>query len=240
MMKTILFCLCIVFNLYSETRSFVGTRIESETPDVYAVRSDRSLITFAGFNKHDSVPPFKIVGDLDFNVSDNALRIPVRTLRRNAKAGGYYYAGVLDISSSGAVMTAARTIPSGNPDLGTALLFFPESVTVDSVNGLPETFVRYFKRAKVEVVEYKIKDGKPRLLWARNRKVESSVEDEVSVLISRNKIEVTVQDSVVYSGDNPLPQFLKLKSGIWASTKGNTHGGGNLKFDRIRIESVSQ
>jgi hypothetical protein len=243
MSRKIFFLIVLILTVflfaYGE-RSFIGTPIETENIDTYVGNAGRSIIVFAGFNKNDEFPPFVHAGELDFNVADNALRVPVRTLRRNPKAGGYYYNMPLDISTYGFAFSVERTIPSGNSDLGTSIIFFPESAEIDVKSGLPNVFIRYFKRAKVEVVEYKHKDNKPKLLWARNKKVDASSSEIVSFSISRKKIAVIIQDSLVFSDDNPAPQYTKLKAGLWASTKGNTHGGGNLKFDRICIESLSE
>jgi hypothetical protein len=233
------FALALFALSYSE-RSFIGTPIESDAVDTYVKNADRTLILFAGYNKNDELPPFVHFGELDFNVADNALRVPVRTLRRNPKSGGYYYSTPLDINSTGIAFSVERTIPSGNSDLGTSIVFFPESAEIDAKSGLPDAFIRYFKRSKVEVVEYKLKNSKVKLLWARNKKVDASSSEIVTLSISRKKIEVAIQDSVLFSDENPVPQYTKLKAGLWASTKGNTHGGGNLKFDKISIESLSQ
>ncbi len=217
-------------------RNFIGVNQTDQPVDYYTAHPGRSLLFFAGFNDGDTTTNhFTKVGTLDFNVSENALKVPVRTLKRNAKSGGYYSVLPIDISANEFVFSADRTIPSSNPDIVTALLFFPEGATINPISGLPSSFIRFYKRAKVEVVEYKSEGEKAKLMWAGNRKTPPAVVEKLSISISNETVGVFLNDSLLFVGSNPLKES-KMRYGIFVATKGTTHGGGNIKFDRLSME----
>jgi hypothetical protein len=130
-----------------------------------------------------------------------------------------------------------QTIPSGNPELSSAVFFCPPDARFDA-EGTPDSYLRYYKRSQVELVEVKEKDGASKLVWARNQKVDGGEERHLIFELDGKNFTLTVGDSAIFSLKNPLPGLKNAVAGVWVSTKGVSESGGNIIFDNFLIETL--
>ncbi len=221
----------------SGKRSFIGTQMRYNDKTAYTADSLKTLIFFDNFDENTLGASWKKYGNLEYYVTDHSLRVPVRTLKRNPKAGSIVLNKPFNITDKTIYFTFDETIPSRNPELSSAVFFFPESASFDE-NGLPDVFIRYYKRSQVELVEVKKKDASAKLIWARNLKVKGGEHRHIVFSIDNKDISLVDAETTIFSIKNPIPELMKANAGLWVSTKGISESGGNMIFDNIILERI--
>jgi len=222
----------------SGTRSFIGVPSASLSLPPYQPETGATLLYRDHFEGERLNSIFEQKGSLEFYTTGHSLRVPVRTLKRNPKSGTLICGKEFDLATHRARLTVSQTIPSQNPDLASALMFFPSDATFDK-NGTPETFIRYFKRSQFELIEMRTPytDG-PRLLFARNNRVDSGDPRHCSFEIDPKTLRVIVNAETLCTLKNPCPEIKKAKCGLFVSTKGYSMSGGNMVFDDFILEQL--
>jgi hypothetical protein len=217
-------------------RGFIGTQMDYHAPSNYIPDSSWSLIYFDSFDDETLSPLWTMYGSLEYYVVGRSLRVPVRSLKRSPKAGSLTLNKPFAISDKPVRLSLNETIPSRNPELSSALFFCPPDAKFDA-DWLPDSYLRYYKRSQVELVEVKIKDEPVRLVWARNQKVTGGENRRLVFEIDSKTFSLTDNDSTVFSLKNPGPGLKNAIAGLWVSTKGISESGGNIIFDNFLLET---
>jgi hypothetical protein len=230
-------CLAFSASAPAGKRSFIGTQMGYQAASSYAPDSARSLIYYDPFDGQALNPAWEKHGNLDYYVVNRNLRVPVRTLKRSPKAGALVLNKPLAIGEKPVRISLDQFFPSHNPELSSALFLCPPDAKFDE-SGVPDAFIRYFKRSQVELVEVKHAEGEAKLVWARNDKLTGGENRRLVFEIDTKNISLSVNDSSIFSIKNPLPELKTAKAGLWVSTKGVSESGGNMVFDNFLLESL--
>jgi hypothetical protein len=218
-------------------RGFIGTPMGYHTPSVYTPDSTRTLIYFDSFDEENLGPVWIRSGNLEYYVVGRSLRVPVRTLKRSPKAGSITLNKPFAVAAQTVRFALDQSIPSRNPELSSAVFFCPPDAKFDA-DGLPDSYLRYYKRSQVELVEVKEKDESSKLMWARNQKVSGGEDRQLVFEIDAKNFSLSAGDSTVFSIKNPLPSLKNAMAGVWVSTKGVSESGGNVIFDNFLLETL--
>lgn len=232
---SLLICHCFAEATAKGKRSFIGTQTENIPTSSYVPDSTRTLLYFDGFDADTLGPSWEKHGNLEYYVSANTLKVPVRTLKRSPKSGSLVLNHPLALNDFTIRLSSDQIIPSRNPELSSAFFFFPESSAFGN-DGLPETFLRYYKRSQVELVEFKTKENAPKLIWARNQKISGGEAKHIALELNAKNFRMIENDSTIFTLKTPWQGAFRLKMGIWMSTKGISESGGNMVYDNIVLE----
>ncbi|MFH0921273.1 MAG: hypothetical protein V1913_13050 [Fibrobacterota bacterium] len=219
-------------------RNFIGTNLNYITPESYTPAEGCSLVFYDNFDDNKFNDSWEKFGSLDYYAVNRQVKVPVRTLKMEPKEGSLLQKKSVDCRVNPVRLTVDATLPTRNNEISSAILFFPEEAAIDN-QGLPETFVRYFKRSQMEMVEAKEKNQPLRLLYARNNKTESGAPRRCVLQIDAKNISLAIDDKPVFSGPHDMRNIMSVRSGLWTSTKGTSHSGGNIVFDNFILESVT-
>jgi hypothetical protein len=225
------------FSAETGRRAFIGTNLNYYTPEKFTSAEGCSLLYADNFDDQELSGLWEKAGSLEFYEINRQIKIPVRTLKMEPKEGSLLFKKSVDCRINGVRLTVDMTLPTNNTELSSALLFFPEKAAIGP-DGLPAEFIRYYKRAQMEMVEAREAGEPVRLIYARNQKTESGAPHTYVLQLDAKNVSLTLDGKSVFSGAHDVRIMDNVRCGLWVATKGTSHSGGNVAFDNFILETV--